>query len=156
MERCCSVFGHKKIIITNKLKERLKILFEYLIVFQNVTIFYFGGFGDFDELCWQIVSQLKQKYNNISRIYCLSDPKYLRISKRPDWLKNEDYEQVIYLGLKYDYWYTRIYFRNCEIIDRSDYIVLFVDHTENSGAFKAMKYALQKKKVVFNISDFRI
>ncbi len=124
-----------------------------LITKENVRLFYFGGFGEFDDLCHKIVSELKNKYPNIYRIFCLSDPRHQRLSKRPIWIKDEDYEEIIYLNLINDYWYKRIYFRNCEMIDRSDFVVFYVNHSERSGAYKALQYAIKKKKQIINICD---
>lgn len=124
-----------------------------LITKENVRLFYFGGFGEFDDLCHKIVSELKNKYPNIYRIFCLSDPRHQRLSKRPIWIKDEDYEEIIYLNLINDYWYKRIYFRNCEMIDRSDFVAFYVNHSERSGAYKALQYAIKKKKQIINICD---
>ena len=57
----CSVFGHRKIEITENLKDSLRVYFRNLILNDNVKIFYFGGFGEFDELCWQIVTLVGDK-----------------------------------------------------------------------------------------------
>ena len=67
-------------------------------------------------------------------------------------MKEEDYEEITYLDLNFDYWYTRIYYRNCEIIDHSDYCVLCVDeNAQFSGALKALEYAKRKKKEKENV-----
>lgn len=141
----CSFFGHRKIDKTIELENKLKDIIEDLIVNKQVGIFYFGGFGDFDDLCWQIVSEAKKIHSEIKRIYCLSDPRHLRASKRSKWLKDEDYEEFVYLDLNFDWWYQRIYYRNCEMINQSDYIIFYVRNTENSGAYKALQYAKRKK-----------
>ena len=151
--KICSVFGHSTIDICDELIIRLKLKFEHLIRDENYGIFYFGGFGMFDDLCWQIITELKQIYPHIQRVFCLSDPRHQRISKRPKWLKSEDYEQIIYLDLDFDWWYQRIYFRNVEIINQSDYIVFYVINTNGSGANKALQYAKKKKKSFENIAQ---
>ncbi|MEG1499554.1 MAG: hypothetical protein RR400_00570 [Clostridia bacterium] len=79
--KVCSVFGHRKIELTNKLKENMGKLLIDLIKNKKVGIFYFGGFGEFDDLCWQIVTNLKVIYPYLRRIYCLSDPRHQRKSK---------------------------------------------------------------------------
>ena len=89
----CSIFGHSKINITKELEEKLTATFENLIK-QGCKYFYFGGFGEFDDLCHKVVSALRVKYPHIQRIYCLSDPKHLQRNKRPKWLRNEDYEEI--------------------------------------------------------------
>ena len=146
----CSIFGHSKIKITKELEEKLTATFGNLIK-QGCKYFYFGGFGEFDELCHKVVSELKDKYPHIQRIYCLSDPRHLQRNKRPKWLRNEDYEEFIYLDLEFDWWYQRIYYRNCAMIDRSDIIIFYVEEREQSGAYKAYKYAKKKKKNIINL-----
>lgn len=150
-KKSCSVFGHSKIKITKELENNLKSTFKMLITQENVKYFYFGGFGEFDDLCHSIITELKNEYPEVYRIFCLSDPRHQRLSKRPKWLKDEDYEEITYLDLNFDYWYTRIYYRNCEIIDRSDFVVFYVNHTEQSGAYKALQYAKRKKKQIINV-----
>lgn len=152
-KKSCSVFGHSKIKITKELENNLKSTFKMLIAQENVKYFYFGGFGEFDDFCWQIITKLREKYVDIKRIFCLSDPRHLRLSKRPKWINNENYEKITYLDLDFDYYYTRIYFRNCEIINRSDFVVFYVNHIGRSGAYKTLQYAIKKKKQIINICD---
>ena len=151
--KSCSCFGHNKINVFKHLKEKLMSIFKELISKENVKYFYFGGFGEFDDLCHSIITELKNEYPEMYRIFCLSDPRHQRLSKRPKWLKDEDYEEITYLDLNFDYWYSRIYYRNCEIIDRSDFVIFYVNHTEQSGAYKALQYAKRKKKQIINVCD---
>ena len=54
--------------------------------------------------------------------------------------------------MRYTGFYQRIYFRNCEIIDHSDYCVFCVDeNAQFSGALKALEYAKRKKKEIENV-----
>ncbi len=152
MIKNCSVFGHSTIETTSKLENRLYLIFEDLIK-KGYETFYFGGFGMFDELCHKIISELREKYRQIKRIFCLSDPRHLRLNKRPKYLKNEDYEDFVYLELEFDWWYKRIYYRNCAIIDKSDIVVFYVEKKENSGAYKTFKYAQKMKKSFINILE---
>ena len=149
--KICSFFGHSEIEITDELKANLSKIIENLIK-ENYIFFYFGGFGMFDDLCWKIVTQLKQKFPHIKRVYCLSDPRHLRRCKRPKWVTDQNYEEIIYLDLEFDWWYKRIYFRNVEIINKSDFVVFYVNHYNNSGAHKALQYAIKKKKHFINLT----
>lgn len=153
IKNTCSLFGHNEIEVTNELKQNSTNLFIDMIENKNVNCFYFGGLGQFDDLCWQIITGLKTRYKDIVRVFCLADPRHQRLSKRPKWLKNEDYEEIVYLELDFDYWYTRIYYRNCEIVNRSDYVVFYVNHTKGSGAYKAMQYAIKHKKSIINVCE---
>ena len=155
MIKNCSVFGHSTIHITKELENKLFETFKEIID-KGCENFYFGGLGMFDELCHKIVSELKLTNSYIKRIFCLSDPRHLRINKRPKWLNNEDYEDFIYLDLEFDWWYQRIYYRNCAMIDKSDIVVFYAEERENSGAYKAFKYAKQKKKAIINLYKLKI
>lgn len=154
IHKVCSFFGHSQIEITDELKVKLKNLLIDLIEKQNANIFYFGGFGQFDDLCYKTVCELKQTYTDLQRIFCTADPRWLRPSKRPRWLNEEEYEDIVYLDLDFDRWYQRIYFRNCEMMNQSDFVVFYVkDKSSRSGAYKALQYATKKKKQYFNLAE---
>lgn len=149
-EKSCAFFGHRKIDNSKNIKEQLMYILENLIKNQGYRIFLFGGFGDFDKLCHEVVSALKLKYTYLKRIYFLTDVRFL--SKSINNQKNE-YEEFVYPDLKYDYWYTRIYFRNREIINRSDFVIFYANKIETSGAYKALKYAKKIKRKFYNLYD---
>ena len=67
-------------------------------------------------------------------------------------LTKKDYEEFIYLDMRYTGFYQRIYFRNIEMIEQSDFILFYVNNTENSNAYKTMQYAKRKKKTFINIA----
>ena len=149
----CCVFGHRKIEASIKLETKLNEIFKNLIINKKVNYFLFGGFGEFDDLCHKIITKLKQQYANIKRIYVCEDYKFIsRPQKRPKWLTSEDYEDFIYFETRYTGFYQRIYFRNVEIINSSDYCVFYVSGNQKySGAQKIFDYAVKKKKVLFNV-----
>ena len=150
-EKICSFFGHREIEITKELRARITSEITKSITF-GCRIFYFGGYGEFDSLCYQIVSKIKEENQSldIKRIYCVAQEQYLRKSVR--YFNPEDYEKTIYLMPSFDGWYKSIYFRNCAMIEKSDYVIFYAEKKENSGAYKAYKYAKRKKnKVLINI-----
>lgn len=152
-KKSCTFFGHREIVVTDKLINQITKIIKDKIENEQFKDFYFGGFGNFDDLCYKIVSKLKEEYNHIRRIFCLYDRKHINISKRPEWLKNEEYEDIIFLEPSFDGWYKRIYFRNLEMVDLSDFILFYVCNTENSGAYKTFKYAKKKKKIYINLAE---
>ena len=113
---------------------------------RGCRVFYFGGYGDFDALCYQIVTSLKEKNKAlaIKRIYCVSPEKYLRKNVR--YFKHENYDEVVFLTPSFNGWYKSIYTRNCAMIDNSSYIIFYAEKRENSGAYKAFQYATKTKK----------
>lgn len=152
INKICSVFGHSDLFDnTNLLKLRLEREFLNLILNENVTKFLFGGFGDFDTLCYEVVCELKKQFSQIERIYCVENERLMRPDKRPLWLKQREYEQFVYLEPDFKYWYKQIYYRNVEMIKTSDFVLFYLRKTEGSGAYKAYEYAKKIKKNIILI-----
>ncbi|MBO5102576.1 MAG: hypothetical protein J6C13_00610 [Clostridia bacterium] len=145
--KICSFFGHREVNLTKSEIIKLKDLIITLVKEKGFNIFLFGGFGEFDALCLKLVTELKEEYPNIKRIYCLENEKYLK----KKYKLNNFYDEVIYLPVDFDYWYTRIYYRNIEIIKHSDLIVFYAEERKDSGAYKALKFAKSIKKPFINI-----
>ena len=73
MGATCCFFGHRKIDKTLELKERLLSEIENLITNENVTKFLFGSKSQFDDYCYEIVSELKEKYPYLNKLKIISD-----------------------------------------------------------------------------------
>lgn len=149
----CVFFGHRKILNRIEVENKLRLIIMGLIKEKNFKFFYFGGLGEFDLLCYKVVTEFKQEFPQIKRIFCVCDEKHLQYHKRPKWLRKQEYEDYVYLPLKFDYWYTRIYYRNCEMINLSDFAVFYVDLENDGGAHKMLKYAKKKKKEYINVAN---
>ena len=150
-KKICSFFGHRDVKITDRLYVMIADEIMKAIEF-GCRIFYFGGYGIFDGLCREIVTKIREENPEleIRRVYCVSQERYLRKNVR--YFNREDYDEIIYLTPSFDGWYKSIYFRNCAMIDRSDYIIFYAENRENSGAYKAYKYAKKKSdKQIINI-----
>ena len=151
MDKICSFFGHRDIEITDKLYATTTAEIMKSVDF-GCRIFYFGGYGDFDALCYKIVTKIKRENPelNIKRIYCVPREEYLRKNVR--YFKREEYDDVIYLMPSFDGWYKSIYFRNCAMIDESQVVIFYAEERQNSGAYKAYKYAERKRdKYIVNL-----
>lgn len=122
-----------------------------MIVSESFSIFLFGGYGEFDSLCHCAVSKLKNKYPFIQRVYCYSDEKQYAKSKIKGEILLADYEKFEMLPLDFDYWYTRIYFRNCKMVDLSDLVIFYAKAVTGSGAYKILRYAEKSKKRLINL-----
>ena len=163
--KICCFIGHRKIEITFELKQAIYDFVENLIVNENVKVFLFGSRSKFDDLCYDVVSELQEKYLDIKRVYVRSQYEYI----------SKDYEDYL---LNY---YEKTYFpqkckgagklshtkRNEEMIDKSDYCLFYYnenylppkrkwskrnlfEYQPKSGTALAYKYAQQKKKCVHN------
>lgn len=143
----CSFFGHREVEITDDLYSAT-----YTEILKSVDfgcrVFYFGGLGGFDRLCYEIVTKLQSENPdlNIKRVFCVPQEKLLY--KKTRLYRRSDYEETIFLQPSFFGWYKSVYFRNLAMIDDSNYVVFYAENRENSGAYKAYKYALKKKTAV--------
>ena len=146
-EMICSFFGHRKIDVSEALNEKLEQAVKKALEYGCRT-FYFGGYGEFDSLCYQTVSKIKRENPQIEikLVFCVALEKHLR--KKVRYFNSEDYDEIVYLSPSFNGWYKSIYFRNCAMIDRSCYIIFYAEKKEESGAYKAFKYASKKKGAV--------
>lgn len=178
--KTCSFFGHRKINITEELKQKLKELIEELIVNHNVLTFLFGSRSDFDHLCRLIVTQLKEKYPNIKRIAytCKSETCTLE-SEREKWERiysRFEKQEVKLLGVEEEFEHKTKYTagrasyveRNQAMINDSHYCIFYYDegykpemrkcskrsigyYQPKSGTALAYAYAKHKRKNIINI-----
>ncbi len=150
VEKTCSCFGHFNVDITDELIARTRAEIEKAIE-DGVRIFLFGGRSDFDDLCYELVTE-KRNYCpqlNIKRVFCFALDKQRR--KPPSWFIKKEYEALECPTKDFDYWYTAIYYRNIAMIDQSDLILFWVEQRENSGAYKTYLYAVKKHKNIVNL-----
>lgn len=66
-QKSCCFIGHRKINESEFLKKKLFVVIESLIK-NGVTAFLFGSRSEFDSLCHDVVTELKEKYPEIIRI----------------------------------------------------------------------------------------
>lgn len=148
MNTCC-FFGHRKINETEELKAILTKTIEKLIVEKNVDTFLFGSKSRFDSLCLEIVTEIKEKYPHIKRIYVRGEYPYINDDNKAYLLKS--YEDT-YFPEKLHNAGKAIYIeRNYEMIDKSLFCVVYYDKenaptTRKSGTKIALDYAIKHGK----------
>ncbi len=167
-KKSCCFFGHRKISETPELVQRLKNAIEVLIVENGVTVFYFGSKSEFDSLCLKIVTELKEKYPNIKRVYVRSD-----LPDISDKYKNyllESYEETYFPEKICGAGKAAYTERNQEMINKSDFCVVYYDanylpprrknskkdlsdYQPKSGTAIAFDYAVKKKKGIINVQN---
>jgi len=164
MQSC--FIGHRSIEKSQKLKCLLrKTVLE--LINKGVKRFLFGSMSEFDNLSWEIVTELKRTYPDIERVYVRSSYQYIDKSYE-EYLLNS-YEET-YFPLKIEkagkYSYVE---RNYEMIDNSTYCVFYynenymptlncqikknmsISQKRNSGTKIAYNYAVKKKKKIINL-----
>ena len=147
----CSFFGHREITATDELRSAVRREIASYIE-RGCKIFYFGGYGEFDRLCYETLTEIKEalSLDGIKRVYCVSQERYLR--KRTRYFDPDDYDELAYLAPAFEGWYKSIYYRNLAMRDASDAVLFFCEERAISGAYKAYKYAIKKKdKLITNL-----
>ena len=166
MKNTCCFFGHQKIHITDALISELHNILEKLIIHNEVNTFLFGNKSEFNDLCYQIVSEIRVRYPYIKRIYVRAHFPHI----------DDSYKSYLLQGYEETYYPTNIIkagklayiMRNREMIDKSEFCVVYLDenyipikqnrngidltvHSPKSGTKLAYDYALKKQRTVINI-----
>ena len=150
-ENTCCFVGHRKIEDTGELRTKVIEIIENLIIKEKVDTFLFGSKSQFDSLCLNLVTQIKEKYPHIKRIYVRAEFPYIG-EKYKTYLLNfydETYcpEKVIGAGKAV---YVK---RNYEMIDKSKYCIIYYNPsvTSKSGTKIALDYAIKKGRKVIKL-----
>lgn len=166
IENTCCFFGHRKIEITDRLKMELYNSIKKLIIQENVYRFLFGSNSEFDDLCYQIVSELKSEYSNITRVYVRAEYAYIDDNYREYLLKR--YEDTYYPDSVIKAGKSAYIKRNHEMINTSKYCVIYYNENyvpskqkrsncaitnsqSKSGTKIAYDYAVKKQRIIINM-----
>ena len=150
----CCFFGHRKINETEELKSELIEIIENLIVEESVDTFLFGSKSRFNSLCLDLVTEVKEKYPHIKRVYVRAE--YPHIS---EYYKNyllESYEDTYYPEKIINSGRASYVERNYEMIDNSQICVVYYDkqgapNTRKSGTKIALDYAMKRSKKIIMV-----
>ena len=165
-EKACCFFGHRKIVETPELIDRLVKEIEVLITEKDVGTFYFGSKSQFDDLCHKVVTKLKEKYPHIKRVYVRSAYQHI-----PDWYENsllQHYEATYFPEHIEKAGRASYVERNQEMIKKSGFCIVyydenylpprrknsrrdFADYQPKSGTAVAYEYAMKKNRVIINV-----
>lgn len=162
----CCFFGHRRIDETAELKERLTKTIEALIADNDVNTFLFGSKSQFDDLCHKVVTELKEKYPHIKRIYVRSA--YPDINDSYEDYLLESYEETYYPEKMCGAGKASYVERNQEMINKSAFCIVYydenyapprrrnsrrdlTDYQPKSGTKIAYDYAAKKKCNIINI-----
>ena len=147
----CCFFGHRTINETEELRKKVTENIERLITDKYVDTFLFGSKSQFDTMCLEIVTELKEKYPLIWRKYVRAEYPFISDAYREYLL--ESYDETYYpkkiLGAG-----RAVYVkRNIEMIDNSKYCIVYYDEkfslqNRKSGTKIALDYAIKKKKEI--------
>ena len=158
--KACSFFGHRDTEQTEELKQKVREIVERLIVEEGVDTFLFGSRSKFNDLCLLVVTELKEKYPHIKRVYVRSQYPYIDKLYKAYLLESYD-ETIIPQSVK-NAGKASYVERNQEMINASDFCVFYYnpsylppkrkyskrdisEYQPKSGTRLAWGYAAQKK-----------
>ena len=147
----CCFFGHRKINETEELKLKLVEIIEKLIIDEKVDTFLFGSKSQFNSLCLELVTEIKEKYPQIKRVYVRAEYPY--ISEHYKNYLLESYEDTYYPEHIRSSGRAAYVERNYEMIDKSKFCIVYYDEpnaptTRKSGTKIALDYAVNKRKLI--------
>ena len=170
LEKTACFFGHRKIDITDELKTTLYKEIECLIVDDKIETFLFGSKSEFDNICYKVVSDLKNKYPYIQRVYVRAEFEYIDGEGSRAYREGlmELYEHTYYPESVSGTGKAVYVKRNEYMVDNSSICVVYydenympprrkqsrrdlTDYQPKSGTGVAYKYAEQKKRKIVNI-----
>ena len=150
----CCVFGHRTINETEKMKAKLIEIIEKLITDENVDTFLLGSKSDFNNLCLEVITEMKEKHPRIKRIYVRAE--YPCISEQYKSYLLENYEDTYYPEKIINSGRAAYVERNYEMIDNSQFCIVYYDEqniptTRKSGTKIALDYAIKKCKKIIRV-----
>ena len=151
VENTCCFFGHRTINETEELKSKLIEVIKKLIVDENVDTFLFGSKSRFNSLCLELVTEIKEKYPHIKRIYVRAE--YPDINEQYTNYLLESYEDTYYPEKILNSGRAAYVERNYEMINKSKFCIVYYDEqsaptTRKSGTKIALDYAIKKGKQI--------
>ncbi len=150
-DNTCCFFGHRRIEDNDSLRARLYETIERLIVDENIDTFLFGSKSEFDSLCHEIVSKIKNKYTNIKRVWVRAEYPFIDEAYKAYVLEN--YEDTYYPEHIINAGRAVYVERNCEMIDKSSVCVVYysLGCQLKSGTKIAYDYAKKNNKRIINL-----
>lgn len=150
--------GHRNVKDEKMLKLKINSMIETLILKENADTFLFGSKSQFNDICYESVTELKLRYPYIRRIYVRSAYEYID-NEYKDYLLSL-YEDSIFPKIVREAGRASYIRRNEAMIDMCDVLVVYFmadyepleNKSRKSGTGLAMKYAVRKGKSIINFA----
>lgn len=148
-----SFFGHRRIENALEIENRLEQLIRTLLWEHEYIEFLVGRDGEFDQLVSSTICRCKRQYrsDNSAHIWVLP---YLTAEFRDNEESFRDYYDEIEIceAAAGSHYKNAHQTRNRAMVDRSDLVVLCIQH-ESGGAWQTMKYAKKQGKPCINLNE---
>ena len=142
-----SLFGHRKIDNLGRLKDQIIPMIKELIQTKSFVVFLIGRNGEFDEYVASVIKCVQKEVGTENSDITLVLP--YTVTDLGYYEKYYDHviipESVCGAHPK-----SAITLKNRWIIERSDFVIVYVEH-DKGGAYTAMKYAEKRNKKMVNL-----
>lgn len=151
-EKTCCFIGHRHVDDRNGMKRKIKQCVEELIVKNGVDTFLFGSKSVFDDLALEAVTELKEKYPHITRVYVRSMYSYISEQYKEYLLTLTD--ETFMPAMVENAGRAAYVKRNQYMIDNSAYAVFYYDSkyaqnmSRKSGTKVAYEYAQKRAQAL--------
>ena len=148
----CCVLGHREIIQTSELVVKLRNTIEHLIQDQGVDTFLFGSKSQFNSLCYELVTEMREEHPHIRRIYVRGE--FPVIDERYHRYLLERYEDTFYPTTLNGAGRSVYIKRNRTMIDHSKVCLFYcredyAPKCRKSGTKLALEYAKKQNKTIY-------
>ena len=147
--------GHRKIEERGGLRQKITDSVTALIEKKKADTFLFGSKSEFNDLCYEVVSELKDEYPHIRRIDVRATNEHLPQMYIDITLKY--YEETVFPESVSGAGYRSYIKRNQAMIDMCNILITYFDKEycqsvgRISGTRKAVEYAIKKNKQMINL-----
>lgn len=145
-----SFFGHRRLENALKIERLIEGIVKTILIENEFVEFLIGRDGEFDILVASVIRRCKRiiRDDNSSLIWVLP---YETAELNKDLESFQNYYDAIEINHASHYKAAHRE-RNRQMIDRSDLVVCYVDHSAG-GAYQSMKYAKAQKKRIINVAE---
>lgn len=157
---CCFI-GHRDAAPTPDLITAVRASARALITIFDTDTFLFGSASGFDRICLSVVTDLKEEYPHIRRVYVRAE--YPDISEEYREYLLQSYDDTFFPEELRSAGRARYVERNRIMIDWADSCVFYyrgestvadrAGRKRKSGTALAWDYAVKRKKDIYNVSE---
>lgn len=147
-----SFLGHRFLYGCEGLTERIEKAIMENADYGDDIVFFCGGYGDFDDLSARVCRSMRGKWKKSEIVFVTPYMTVAQQEKMKAWIDLGLYDSIIYPPLEKVPLKFAIQKRNEWMIDQSDFIIAYVDHSYG-GAYQSLNYARRKKKRIVNLAE---
>lgn len=142
--------GHADFCFTQEYKQKMLSFLKEQIGDQQATL-YLGGYGGFDQFAYACGKEYRSTHPNVELVFVTPylDERYQKNQLND---KTQHYDAIIYPELERVPRRAAIVRRNQWMVEHADLVVAYVTH-RFGGAYTTYRYAIQKKKNIFLLSE---